>query len=194
MRATLSPAFTSRKMKAMFTLIVECANETTKYLMNDAVPEKTSVLEMKDLYSRFSNDVIATCAFGINCNSLKDKNNEFYLRGHDVSDFGGIRGLKFLGFSYFPQLMRFFKIRLFSSDLINFFRNIVTSVMETREKNNVVRPDMIHLLMEAKKGKLKYEIDADGDEDAGFATVAESNIGTVDMSNKPSKKFLMEFI
>lgn len=46
----------------------------------------------------------------------------------------------------------------------------------TREKANIVRPDMINLLIEAKKGQLKHE--RQSDEDAGFATVQESDVGT----------------
>nr|CAD7395187.1 unnamed protein product [Timema cristinae] len=35
-------------------------------------------LEMKDLFTRYANDVIATTAFGIQCDSLKDNSNQFY--------------------------------------------------------------------------------------------------------------------
>lgn len=47
-----------------------------------------------------------------------------------------------------------------------------------REKDGVVRPDMIHLLMEARKGRLKYEKPESSGLDTGFATVQESEIGT----------------
>lgn len=46
--------------------------------------------------------------------------------------------------------------------------------MDEREKKGIVRPDMINLLMQAKKGGLKHEGDAD--ESSGFATVTESAI------------------
>lgn len=48
--------------------------------------------------------------------------------------------------------------------------------MKYREENNVIRQDMIHLLMEAKKGSLKHE-ESSGTKDAGFATVEESKLG-----------------
>jgi len=49
-------------------------------------------------------------------------------------------------------------------------------MMATREKEGIIRPDMIHLLMEAKKGNLKYE-ESQQNSDAGFATVEESTVG-----------------
>lgn len=49
----------------------------------------------------------------------------------------------------------------------------------------MVRPDMIHLLMEARKGHLKYEEeDQSKSQDAGFATVEESQIGKVAIQQK----------
>lgn len=45
-----------------------------------------------------------------------------------------------------------------------------------REKNNVFRPDMINLLMQARKeGVIRLEKDAKFD-DAGFSTVEESKV------------------
>lgn len=52
---------------------------------------------------------------------------------------------------------------------------MVLETIETRERKNIIRPDMINLLIEAKKGQLKHETKLD--EDAGFATVQESDIG-----------------
>lgn len=44
-----------------------------------------------------------------------------------------------------------------------------------RERKNIVRPDMINLLIQARKGKLKHE-DEDADQE-GFAVVQETHVG-----------------
>jgi cytochrome P450 family 9 len=64
---------------------------------------------MKDLFTRYTNDVIATSAFGIGCDSLNHPNNQFYEMGKDASNFGGIRAVIFLGYMLSPKLM---KVRL----------------------------------------------------------------------------------
>ena len=46
-----------------------------------------------------------------------------------------------------------FKFTLFSEKTKDFFLNLVTYTMKDREQKKIIRPDMIHLLMEAKKGK-----------------------------------------
>lgn len=50
---------------------------------------------------------------------------------------------------YFLQRL---KIQLFTEETKIFFKSLVSKTMKDREINNIIRPDMIHLLMEAKKG------------------------------------------
>jgi cytochrome P450 family 9 len=42
-----------------------------------------------------------------------------------------------------------------SNSVVNFFRSLVQNTMSTREAKGIVRLDMIHLLMQAKKGTLQ---------------------------------------
>ena len=61
---------------------------------------------MKDLFTRYTNDVIATTALGIGCDSLKNPNNDFYTMGKLFTSFSGLLQLKFLGYSLSPTLMK----------------------------------------------------------------------------------------
>jgi cytochrome P450 family 9 len=63
-------------------------------------------VEMKDLFTRYTNDVIATAAFGIECDSLRKTKNEFYEMGRDLTNFGGVRTLILFGYSFSPKLMK----------------------------------------------------------------------------------------
>lgn len=42
-------------------------------------------LEMKNTFSKYSNDVITSCALGVECDSLKDEANIFYKMGSSIS-------------------------------------------------------------------------------------------------------------
>lgn len=67
------------------------------------------------------------------------------------------------------------KVRLFDEKIVKFFCSIIKDNIEKREKENIIRHDLIHLLMQAQKGQLKHEgLD---NKEAGFATVEESDIG-----------------
>ena len=56
--------------------------------------------------------------------------------------------------------MQLLNIKFMSTSVANFFRSLVHNTMSTREERGIVRPDMIQLLMQAKKGTLQ------GDENA----------------------------
>lgn len=178
MRSTLSPAFTGSKMRQMFQLVVDCSEQATSILLSEAkASTKPFVPEMKDLFTRFTNDVIATAAFGIKVNSLEDRKNEFYMMGRATTDFTGF-GIMFrmVLMSFLPKLSKLLGVRMFEQAQADFYHSLVHDTIKHREQNGIVRPDMIHLLMEARKGVLKNDAQLTGAsklDDAGFATVDE---------------------
>lgn len=107
MRSTLSPAFTGNKMRKMLDLIVEIADEMTQYMVNDIGKNGCPQWEVKDLVSRYTNDAIATSAFGIKVNSMEDPQNDFMLAGKEVRDRSSLLGtLKLMVIMIFPRLSK----------------------------------------------------------------------------------------
>ncbi|XP_021918281.1 cytochrome P450 9e2-like isoform X1 [Zootermopsis nevadensis] len=166
MRSTLSPAFTSSKMKTMFVLLSECCEQFVNFLEQcyQHTPQKgcniekdgdVLVLEMKDFYTRYTNDVIATAAFGIGVDSLKNPTNEFYRMGQDLTYMHGLRAFKWLAYLAMPKLIQKLHVSMMSAKSTKFFSTLVLDTIATREREGIVRPDMLQLLMQAKKGTLR---------------------------------------
>lgn len=156
MRTVLSPAFTGSKMRLMFGLITTYCETAVRTIRSETQGGRAD-LEMKELFRRFGNDIVATCAFGIEINSFKDRTNAFYTLGKELTNLEGLQGLKFLAFSSFPRLMRLLRLKLFSDRMTTFFRHVVMDTITQRERQNVVRHDMINLLMEARTQELKFD-------------------------------------
>ena len=150
-RAMLSPAFTSSKMKAMFKLMRECANRYGDTLAN--LPAGKRTLELKDAFTRYTNDVIATCAFGINVDSMNDRENKFYVYGREATSFGRWQSMKFFVVRSLPWLAKLLSMRIVRLEIAKFFEDLVASTIKTRDDKGIVRPDMIQLMMETR-GKL----------------------------------------
>lgn len=105
MRNILSPSFTSSKMRLMYNLIKKVADNFNDYLINKN--QQTIEMEIKDLFMRFSNDVIASTAFAVEVNSLEDRNNEFFLMGKTVTNFTSlISFLKLIGYVLIPKILK----------------------------------------------------------------------------------------
>ncbi|XP_044258700.1 cytochrome P450 9e2-like [Tribolium madens] len=173
LRQTLSPVFTSSKMRAMFVLMDECVKQLIEYFKDQN--QNVVDVELKDIFSRYTTDVIATTAFGIKVDSLRNRNNEFMVSGREFTNFTGFRRLVFFIYGSYPKLAKLLNIKMIPDRLGNFFKTIIKETITLREEKEIIRPDLIHSLMLARKGKLKYEEQMDLP-DAGFAAVEESNM------------------
>ncbi|XP_071648923.1 cytochrome P450 9e2-like [Temnothorax longispinosus] len=150
MRNTLSPSFTASKMKFMFDLISECSHNFVNYLVDH--PEVCHAIETKGAFRRYTTDVIATTAFGISVNSMKDRENEFYIRGIETIKFATkpLMMVKMMLFHACPRLAKSVGLSFFPPAITEFFKKIVEETIRAREEQGIVRPDMIHLLMQAR--------------------------------------------
>nr|XP_015838530.1 PREDICTED: cytochrome P450 9e2 [Tribolium castaneum] len=147
MRATISPVFTSSKMKFLFGLMDECAKNFTGHFT-----QNETKLEMKDVFSKFANDVIASTAFGIRIDSLQDPTNEFYKLGSSFINFGWWDIAKVLVMQLSPGLANLLQLRVFSEETSTFFRSLVKDNIRKRQSEGIIRPDLIQLLMQAQNG------------------------------------------
>ncbi|XP_016974099.2 uncharacterized protein LOC108040923 [Drosophila rhopaloa] len=152
MRNKLSPTFTSGKMKYMFPTVLKVGHEFTDVFAQDV--EKTPIIEVRELLARFTTDVIGTCAFGIECSSLKDPEAEFRVMGrrsvneHRLSSIG-------IGFvNSFPNLARRLHMKMTVEPVEKFFMRIVRETVAFREQNNIRRNDFMDQLIDLKNKPL----------------------------------------
>lgn len=149
MRTKLTPVFTSARMKYMFSTVVKVGENFEKTIGESLKETHDQLLEIKDLCSRFTTDVIGNCAFGIECNSLNDPNAEFRQRGKNIFK-PRYNSLVQLFTITNGQLAKKMHMKLFPDDLTEFFMGIVRQTVDYRLKNNVKGNDFMDLLIEMK--------------------------------------------
>lgn len=66
LRNKLTPSFSSGKIKMMFGAVTKVADEMVEYIEEHRAISSEAI-EWKDVLTRFTVDVIGTCAFGIDC-------------------------------------------------------------------------------------------------------------------------------
>jgi cytochrome P450 family 6 len=77
-------------------------------------------LEMKEVASLYSTDVISSCAFGIEANSLENPDSEFKKAGTAMFKMSVKRAIEFTSFFMIPQIMKFFNFLVFSPESTKF--------------------------------------------------------------------------
>ncbi|KRJ98365.1 uncharacterized protein Dyak_GE19208, isoform D [Drosophila yakuba] len=163
MRHKLTPVFTSGKMKKMSEVVVEVGHhlvDATEKAVKAGEVENGDV-EIKDLCARFTTDVIGSCAFGLECNSLQDPNAEFRKKGRMVFDEPRhstlIQNFIFTNAKWAKKL----RMKALRDDLTDFFMSAVKNTVDYRLKNGIKRNDFMDQLIElraedqeaAKKGQ-----------------------------------------
>ncbi|XP_071631200.1 cytochrome P450 9e2-like [Temnothorax longispinosus] len=160
MRKLLSPSFTSSKMKMMFGLMSQCAENFVDFVATQS-GKIGKTYDMKDILGRYASDTVATCAFGISVDSFKHPNNEFFLVGQNAMTFDSWLSFKFFMHRNFPLLAKLFNFKMFGPKIENFFKDIVSNTVKVRDEQGIVRPDMIQLMMETRKRASGPEFDID---------------------------------
>ncbi|KAH8355325.1 hypothetical protein KR093_010972, partial [Drosophila rubida] len=152
MRNKLSSTFTSGKMKHMFPIVVKVGEEFID-VFSDMVA-KSAVVEVRELLARFTTDVIGTCAFGIECSSLKDPEAEFRVMGRkSITDLRhNVIGIMML--NSFPKFSRRIHMKMTPEHIEKFFLRIVKETIAYREQNNIRRNDFMDQLIDLKNNRL----------------------------------------
>ena len=89
-------------------------------------------MDVAETMYRYTTDVIASCAFGINGNSLKDPNAEFRMFLRKVFDFSVRKGLAALMAFTAPAVKNLLKIKFMDDDATRYLRKTVWRTVEYR--------------------------------------------------------------
>jgi cytochrome P450 family 6 len=148
LRSKLTPTFTPGKLKMMFHTLVECGQNLEKCFEEHA--HREDIIELKDILARFTTDVIASCAFGIQCNCLRNPNAEFRRWGRKLFEPSLNQNLRDILYFMVPTIAVALKVTINPPDIANFFTKVVEDTVEYRERNNVTHNDFMELLIQLK--------------------------------------------
>ncbi|KAK7080460.1 Cytochrome P450 3A4 [Halocaridina rubra] len=163
LRSVMSPTFTSGRMKAMFPLVCEKANALVSFCRKEI--SKKPQIDMKYTAGRYTVDTLASCAFGIECNSLIDDDAAFPKKVSAFFNVPSSKLLLYLFYRLFPRMFSLLKINLNPPEL-DFFKEVVTHTIAERKRKNLRRDDFLDLLLEAEhsESETKDEQVHQGDE------------------------------
>lgn len=91
-------------MRMMFNTMEECSRQLVSYFANQQ--SDTVDVELKDIFTRYTNDVIAANIFGVQVDSLRDRDNEFYRNGKAFATIDGVAVFKLFLYGIFTTPMK----------------------------------------------------------------------------------------
>jgi len=148
MRTKLTPTFTSGKVKYMFTTVQECVSNFHKAVDRERL-NNNDVINFREQLARLGTDIISSVAFGIEANSVENKDAVFRQMGKQHFQSGFITFCRFMiRMNY--KLCKILDIRAARPAVNKFIMETFTRTVEYREKNNVTRNDFLDLLIRLK--------------------------------------------
>ncbi|KAF5300659.1 hypothetical protein FQR65_LT09123 [Abscondita terminalis] len=120
------------------------------FALKDELPNDDKTVEIKDLSSKLTIDILASCAFGIEANSLKTRNSDFsyYTKAYFHTSFK--QTLIRLCTIMYPGVLKTFNAYSIPEDVSKYFVSLAGNTIKYRETNNVYRNDFMHLLIQIK--------------------------------------------
>ncbi|XP_052858632.1 probable cytochrome P450 6d5 [Drosophila gunungcola] len=158
LRNKLTPSFTSGKLKAMFETSNSVGDKLIANIKAQLPETGIKELDIKSLTSTYAIDIIASTIFGLDVDSFADPNNEFFaiskkLNRNTFQDI--VRGAT--SFLY-PGLEKFFVKIGWKQEAFERMRELSNRTVDLREKNNLVRRDLLQLLLQLRnQGKINTD-------------------------------------
>lgn len=122
-------------------------------ILNETVSKSDESIDIENFMMRYSSDVIGTCAFGIECNSLKDPNAEFISMGRLAVE-KQRHSPRFLALiTSYKNIARILRIKVTRDDVSAFFMKAIRETVNYRENNKISRNDFMDILFKSKNQK-----------------------------------------
>ncbi|XP_014207932.1 cytochrome P450 6A1-like [Copidosoma floridanum] len=143
LRTKFSPSFSPVKLRQIYPLLEEVSDSMIKAC--DDLLKKTDVVDVKDLFVRYTVDVISSTVYGFNCNSFENPDNQFRRYGIKALDFGRI---SMLFIFFIPEVLQSIILPAFGVNIREFFNKIFIESVTHRRKEKIERKDFMSLLMQ----------------------------------------------
>ncbi|XP_073996482.1 cytochrome P450 6k1-like [Rhodnius prolixus] len=143
-RSFHTPLHSMVKIKSMVPQMIKIGMNFAKYIENNLGKS----IEMKQLARLYTNDVVGSCAFGVESDSFFDENSP--LKIYTTGELFGVESeanYACLSAFFLPFVNNIFRWRTMSKKVEDFFIEMAKSCMNHRNESGLIRQDMIQLLI-----------------------------------------------
>ncbi|KNC32030.1 putative cytochrome P450 308a1 [Lucilia cuprina] len=159
MRNEIVPIFTPNKVKSSFPHIENVCKKLTAYVLDNI---NTNCFEAKDLFSKYTLDVVASAAYGLDAQSFTNKNSDFTQLVEKLFLPNPLSLLETTALLFSPTLGKLIKYTYIPDGVAMWLKTIIKNILKLRLNNDNGNTkdhmDFIQWLIENKQ-KLNEPID-----------------------------------
>lgn len=147
------------QIKALYPLVDEILHRLTKYINEELKNGKKEPLDGREICAKYTTDVVSSCIFNADAESFTKEKPEIREMGRRIFQNSGFLTVLFILYAFFPFLSKIRKIKMVSTEVENFFTNLMRQAVEHRQKNKIVRDDYLAFLIGMRDKKNFSELD-----------------------------------
>ncbi|KAL6430828.1 hypothetical protein ACFW04_006978 [Cataglyphis niger] len=154
-RKRLTYAFSSMRLKILLENIKQVCVQFENFLDRKLNKVGKIELELKELFARFTAQVVSSAGFGVDGLSFdEEKENEsFYAIGKSFLQPSIVSNLIFMLVFFLPSLGKVFRTSFLPKKADRFFRTIIADVMEQRRREEKPRNDFLQLMADLERSE-----------------------------------------
>ncbi|XP_047369990.1 uncharacterized protein LOC124957199 [Vespa velutina] len=154
-RKRLTYAFSSMRLKILSETVRKVCKKFDDYLYKKIQDDQRIEFETKDLFSRFTGEVVANAGYGIEGFCFDDNYNpqSFHEMGKKIFRIGWLQSALQSIMFFLPFLNNYLKIQLIPKDIDHYFRTIVKQIIEQRREEKEKRNDFFQLMVDLEKSE-----------------------------------------
>lgn len=152
-RKRLTYAFSSMRLKILLESVKQVCLKFEDYLNKKLNKVAKVEIESKDLFSKFTAQVVSGAGFGVDglCFDEERQSESFYALGKSFLQPSFLNSLIINVVFFFPSLAKILRARFMPKKADHFFRTVVADVMEQRRTDGVSRNDFLQLMVELER-------------------------------------------
>jgi cytochrome P450 family 6 len=132
----------------MYSQIEECGNVMLDNICSE-LKKNPNEIDVRDILGQYSTDVIGTCSFGLKLNVASDDTSLFRSFGKTSFQSSLLYFLREICVMISPAILKIIRLNFFPNKTTAFFGSVFKETMAYRTKNNIVRNDIVHYLIQA---------------------------------------------
>ncbi|KAL2100798.1 hypothetical protein ACEWY4_002559 [Coilia grayii] len=160
-RSSLSPTFTSGRMKEVFPIATEYADRLMEYLKKRNLKEAVNI---KDFFGLYNMDVLTSTSFSVETDAINNPNDPFIAHIKKLMNFS-FKNPVFLISILFPSLaplMEKMGFSIFSPSVLDYFYGAIQKIKDQHDENdNNTRVDFLRLMMRSQISNEEAEKSSD---------------------------------
>ncbi|XP_075902326.1 cytochrome P450 3A27-like [Nelusetta ayraudi] len=146
-RSTLSPCFTSGRLKQVFPFVSRYADQLVKKLEEKALDES---IDIKQFMAPYSLDVVTSASFSIEADSINNPDDPLVKHLKKIMTFRLLPFFLLMVLPFGARLMKLLKIDFINTESTEFFFNIIKRFKEQHQGDESIRGDFLQVMIQSE--------------------------------------------